>query len=114
VDGVAPGRVQRSVEANELLVFDSVARHAASLAVQQVRVLLQERKPTGLLRPASMPERAGSDKSRLSTAIRAASVTLPISGSSSDGAMAFRFVHIAGIRLDAPSATRKACVAVTT
>ena len=44
-DGLPPGCVQRSVQANELFVFDSVARHAAPLAIQQVRVLLQERKP---------------------------------------------------------------------
>ncbi len=36
-NGVAPGRVQRSVEANQLFVFDSVARHGIPLAVQQVR-----------------------------------------------------------------------------
>jgi hypothetical protein len=32
-DGVAPGCMQRSTEANQLFVFDSVARHAAPLAV---------------------------------------------------------------------------------
>jgi hypothetical protein len=51
-----------------------------------------------------MPERAGSDKSGLSTAIRAARVTLPISESSSGKAMAFRFVHTPGIHLDSPLA----------
>ena len=52
-----------------------------------------------------MPERAGSDKGALSTAIRAARVTLPISESSSDKAMAFRFVHTADVHLDPPLAT---------
>ena len=52
-----------------------------------------------------MPERAGSDKSGLSTAIRAARVTLPISEFSSGKAMAFRFVHIADIHLGPPLAT---------
>jgi hypothetical protein len=52
-----------------------------------------------------MPERAGSDKSGLSTAIRTARVTLPISESSSGKAMAFRFVHTADIHLDSPLAT---------
>src|SRR5271163_3866813 len=32
-DGVAPGCMQRSTEANQLFVFDQVARHAAPLAV---------------------------------------------------------------------------------
>ena len=35
-DGVPPGCVQRSVKPNERFVFNSVARHAAPLAVQQV------------------------------------------------------------------------------
>ena len=52
-----------------------------------------------------MPERAGSDKSGLSTAIRAAGVTLPISESSCGKAMAFRFDHTADIHLDSPLAT---------
>ena len=52
-----------------------------------------------------MPERAGSDKSGLSTAIRAVHVTLPFSESSSHEAMAFRFVHTADIDLDSPPAT---------
>ena len=52
-----------------------------------------------------MPERAGSDKGALSTAIRAARVTLSISGASSNKAMAFRFVHTADIHLDSPLAT---------
>jgi hypothetical protein len=51
-----------------------------------------------------MPERAGSDKSGLSTAIRAARVTLPISESSAGKAMDFRFVHTADINLDSPLA----------
>ena len=51
-----------------------------------------------------MPERAGSDKGALSTAIRAPRVTLPISESSSDEAMAFRFVHAADVHLDSPVA----------
>ena len=53
-----------------------------------------------------MPERAGSDKGALSTAIRAPRVTLPISGFSSGEAMAFRFVHTAEVHLDSPLATR--------
>jgi hypothetical protein len=52
-----------------------------------------------------MPERAGSDKSGLSTAIRTARVTLSISESSSGKAMAFRFVHTADIHLDSPLAS---------
>ena len=52
-----------------------------------------------------MPERAGSDKGALSTTIGAARVTLPISESSSDKAMAFRFVHTADVHLDSPLAT---------
>ena len=77
-----------------------------------------------------MPERAGSDKGALSTAIGAPHVTLPISETSSDKAMAFRFVHTADVHLDSPlatlalrdpeladligGATRKAFVAATT
>jgi hypothetical protein len=52
-----------------------------------------------------MPERAGSDKSALSTPIEALRVTLPFSESSSGEAMAFRFVHTADIHLDSPLAT---------
>jgi hypothetical protein len=52
-----------------------------------------------------MPERAGSDKSGLSTAIRGAYVTLPILESSSGKAMAFRFVLTVGIHFDSPLAT---------
>ena len=52
-----------------------------------------------------MPERARSDKGALSTAIGAARVTLPISESSSDKAMAFQFVHTADVHLDSPLAT---------
>jgi hypothetical protein len=52
-----------------------------------------------------MPERARSDKSALSTAIKAVRVTLPFSESSSGEAMAFRFVHTADIHLDSPLAT---------
>ena len=52
-----------------------------------------------------MPERAGSDKAALSTAIGAARVTLPVSQSSSGKAMAFRFVHTADVQLDSPLAT---------
>jgi hypothetical protein len=52
-----------------------------------------------------MPERAASDKGALSTGIAAAHVTLPISESSSDKAMAFRFVHTADVHLDSPLAT---------
>ena len=40
-NGVSPGRMQRSIDANELFVFNLVARHAAPLGVQQVPVLLQ-------------------------------------------------------------------------
>ncbi len=36
--GVAPRRMQRSIDADQLFVFDSVARHAAPLGVQHVRV----------------------------------------------------------------------------
>ena len=53
-----------------------------------------------------MPQPAGSDKGALSTAMRAPHVTLPISESSSDKAMAFRFVHTAEVQLDSPLATR--------
>ncbi len=35
-NGVAPGRMQRSIDTNQLFVFDSVARHAAPLGVRQV------------------------------------------------------------------------------
>jgi hypothetical protein len=52
-----------------------------------------------------MPERAGSDKGGLSTAIRAARVTSPDSESSSNWAMGFRFVHTADVHLDSPLAT---------
>jgi DNA repair protein SbcD/Mre11 len=52
-----------------------------------------------------MPERAGSDKGALSTGIGAARVTLLISKSSPDKAMAFRFVHTADVHLDSPLAT---------
>ncbi len=52
-----------------------------------------------------MPERAGADKSALSTAIKAVRVTLPVSESSSDKAMAFQFVHTADVHLDSPLAT---------
>ncbi len=38
---VSPGRVQRSIDANELFVFDSVARYAAPLGIQQVQALLR-------------------------------------------------------------------------
>jgi hypothetical protein len=53
-----------------------------------------------------MPQRAGSDKSALSTAIGALHVTLPISEPSSDKTMAFRFVHKADVSLDSPRALR--------
>jgi hypothetical protein len=52
-----------------------------------------------------MPQPAGSDKGVLSTAIGAPHVTLPISESSSDKAMAFRFVHTADVHLDSTLAT---------
>jgi hypothetical protein len=53
-----------------------------------------------------MPQRAGSDKGALSTAIGALHVTLPISETSSDKAMAFRFDHKADVQLDSPLALR--------
>jgi hypothetical protein len=53
-----------------------------------------------------MPERDGSDKCGLSTAIGAARVTLPVSASSSVKPMAFRFVHTADIHLDSPLVLR--------
>jgi hypothetical protein len=53
-----------------------------------------------------MPQPVGSDKGALSTTMRAPHVTLPISESSSDKAMAFRFVHTAEVHLDSPLATR--------
>jgi hypothetical protein len=52
-----------------------------------------------------MPQPSGNDKAALSTAIGAARVTLPISQSSSDEAMAIRFVHTADVQLDSPLAT---------
>jgi hypothetical protein len=52
-----------------------------------------------------MPERARSDKGALSTKIEPARVTLSFSESSSDKAMAFRFVHTADIHLDSSLAT---------
>ena len=52
-----------------------------------------------------MPQGAGSGKAALSTAIRAARVTLPISQSSPGKAMAIRFVRTAGVHLDSPLAT---------
>ena len=52
-----------------------------------------------------MPERVGRYKSTLSTTIGTAHVTLPLSESSSDKAMAFRFVHTADVHLDSPLAT---------
>ena len=52
-----------------------------------------------------MPERARSDKGALSTKIEPARVTLSFSESSSDKAMAFRFVHTADIHLGSPLAT---------
>jgi hypothetical protein len=52
-----------------------------------------------------MPQRAGSDKGALSTTIGGPHVTLPTSESSSDKAMAFRFVHTADVHLDSPLAT---------
>ena len=53
-----------------------------------------------------MPQRAGSDKGALSTAIGAPHVTLPISETSSDKAMAFRFDHTADVPFDSPRALR--------
>jgi hypothetical protein len=53
-----------------------------------------------------MPQPAGSDKGALSTPVGAPHVTLPISGPSSDKAMAFRFVHTADVQLDSPRAVR--------
>jgi hypothetical protein len=47
-----------------------------------------------------MPQPAGSDKGALSTTMRAPHVTLPFSASSSNEAMAFRFVHTADVHLD--------------
>jgi DNA repair protein SbcD/Mre11 len=52
-----------------------------------------------------MPQPIGADKAALSTAIRAARVTLPISQSSPGEAMALRFVHTADVHLDSPLAT---------
>jgi DNA repair protein SbcD/Mre11 len=52
-----------------------------------------------------MPQGAGSGKAALSTAIGGFHVTLSISESSSDKAMAFRFVHTADVHLDSPLAT---------
>ncbi len=37
-NGVPPGRMQRSIDANQLFVLDSVARHAAPLGVRQVPI----------------------------------------------------------------------------
>ena len=105
-DGVSPGCVQRSIEANEPFVFDSVARHAAPLGVQQVRILLQRQGPRPPASAAGLcPNAPAATRARLSTAIRATRVTLPISKSSSDKAMAFRFVHTADVHLDSPLAT---------
>ena len=53
-----------------------------------------------------MPQPAGSDKGALSTPVGAPHVTLPISGPSSNEAMAFRFVHTADVQLDSPRAPR--------
>ena len=108
VDRVSPGGVQRSIDANKLFVLDSVARHAAPLGAQQVRILLYDGRTRPLARRfsrGSMPERGRADKSGLSTAIRAARVILSISESSSDRAMAFRFVHTADVHLDSPPVT---------
>jgi DNA repair protein SbcD/Mre11 len=102
---VSPGGMQRSIDANKLLVFDSIARHAAPLGVQQVPVCSTSEGSCQDDSAGSMPERAGSDKGALSTAIRAVRVTLPSSESSSDKAMAFRFVHTADVHLDSPLAT---------
>jgi exonuclease SbcD len=52
-----------------------------------------------------MPERVRSDKGALSTPIGAACVTLPVSESSPNKTMAFRFVHTADVHLDSPLAT---------
>jgi hypothetical protein len=52
-----------------------------------------------------MPQGAGSGKAALSTAIGAARVTLTISQSSPDKAMAIRFVRSAHVPLDSPRAT---------
>jgi hypothetical protein len=64
--------MQRSIEANKLFVLDSVARHAAPLGVQQVRILLYDGRTRALARRfsrGSMPERGRVDKDGLSTAI---------------------------------------------
>lgn len=52
-----------------------------------------------------MPQRAGSDKGALSTAIRAVRVTSPISQSSPGKTMAIRFARSADNHLDSPLAT---------
>jgi hypothetical protein len=52
-----------------------------------------------------MPQGAGRGKAALSTAIKAAGVTLPISQSSPGKAMAIRFVRTADVHLDSPLAT---------
>jgi hypothetical protein len=46
-NGVSPGCMQRSIDANELFVFDSVARHDAPLGVRQVpiRSISEGRRP---------------------------------------------------------------------
>jgi hypothetical protein len=52
-----------------------------------------------------MPQGAGSGKAALSTAIRAACVTSPVSQSSPVMTMAIRFVRPADARFDSPLAT---------
>ena len=39
-DGVPPGRMQRSADADELFIFDELARRVGPLAVQQGRIEL--------------------------------------------------------------------------
>jgi hypothetical protein len=66
--------VQRSVDSNELFVFDELARRLGPLNVQQIRVPTNKGHGAGarLLRRRSMPEWAASGKGGLSTAIRPA------------------------------------------
>ena len=106
-DGVAPGCMQRSADANELFVFDEVARRAAVRWVSNKSRSYSERR--GAARPLqprvyarTRPQRQGRLIHRRSGPAR---VTLPISKSSSDKAMAFQFVHTADVHLDSPLAT---------
>ena len=50
-EGVSPHCVQGSIDASKLFVLNSVARHAAPLGVQQVRILLHSKRRRSPFQP---------------------------------------------------------------